>query len=131
MLTRLVIAEDYEPVQYLLRRLLEPSYDVAAVVGDGRVLLEAVEKHCPDVVLLDISMPLMNGITAARHLRKTHPEMKILFISAHEEKVYRDEALNAGANGYLLKSLLERDLLPAVACVVDGRIYGYSECSDK
>lgn len=131
MPTRVIIAEDYEPIRYVLLRLLERDYDVAAVVGDGLVLLKVVEEHRPDVVLLDISMPVMGGFTAARHLRNTYPEIKILFVSAHEEKIYRDEALKAGANGYLLKNLLEQDLLSAVECVVDGGIYGYSECSDK
>ena len=123
MRARLVIAEDYEPGQYTLRRLLETRFDIVAVVSDGRALLEAVERHRPDAALVDVSMPVLSGMAAARQIRKMHPEVKILFISAHGEKVYREEASKIGASGYLLKNLLERELLTALECVLSGRNY--------
>jgi DNA-binding NarL/FixJ family response regulator len=127
---RLVIAEDYEPAQYTLRRLLESRFDIVAVVGDGRALLDTVEQHHPDVALVDVSMSGMSGMAAAKQIREMHPEVKILFVSAHGEKIYREEAFRMGASGYLLKGLLQRELVTAVECVVSGGIYNF-ECADQ
>jgi DNA-binding NarL/FixJ family response regulator len=129
MRARLVIAEDFEPAQYILRRLLEPRFDVVAVVSDGRTLLEAVKKHRPDIALLDISLPALSGMAAAKHLKRTQPEVKILFISAHSEGVYREEALRLGASGYLLKNLLEPELVAAVECILSGGTWHLRECT--
>ena len=126
---RLVIAEDYEPTQYILRRILEPHCDVVAVVGDGRALLEAVEEHHPTIALLDVSMPVLNGMATAKILKETHPELRILFVSSHTQKVYKEEAFKVGAAGYLSKSLLERELVLAVEYIVSGGSYGLSEFS--
>lgn len=123
MRARLIIAEDFEPTQYVLCRILEPHFDVVAVVGDGRALLAAVEEHRPDAVLSDVAMPVLNGIAAAKRLKATYPAVKIIFVSAHPEKVYKDEAFKLGADGYLLKNLVERELVNAVECVLSGGIY--------
>ncbi|HEX3875422.1 MAG TPA: response regulator transcription factor [Bryobacteraceae bacterium] len=131
MRARLVIAEDYEPTQYILRRLLEPHYDVVAVVGNGRALLEAVEGQHPNIVLLDISMPIMNGMVAAKRLTEAHPEVKILFISSHAERVYIEEACKVGASGYLLKNYVERELLNAIDYILSGGTYGLTESRDQ
>lgn len=101
-------------MQYLLRKLLEPFYNVVAVVADGLELIEAVKLHKPDGVLMDVSMPVLNGIIAAKRLQKIHPEVKIIFVSAHLEQEYVDEAYKVGAAAYLGKNALERDLLKAL-----------------
>lgn len=115
--TRVVIAEDCEPTQRLLRGLLEERYDVVAVVSNGRALLDAVEDHHPHVVVVDIAMPVMNGIVAARRLKSTHPQMKIVFVSAHSEPAYRQEAFKAGADRFILKNAMANELVNAVASV--------------
>ena len=112
--TRIVIAEDHEATQYILRRVLEPLYDIAAVVSDGLALLEAVEAHQPTCVVSDLSMPVMNGLSATRRLKATHPEIKVIIVSAHSEQVYRDEVLKAGADAYILKGSLARDLVECI-----------------
>ena len=119
--TRLVIAEDYEPTRYAVRRLLEDSYEVVAVVENGRALLKAVEDHRPNVVVLDIVMPVMNGIDAARRIKSAHPEVKIVFVSAHSERAYLEEAFKAGADSYVLKSSIGCELVNAVAAVLAGQ----------
>ena len=118
MHTRLVIAEDYGPTRYVMRRLLEQRYEVVGVVENGRALLKAVEDHHPNVVVLDIVMPVMNGIDAARRIRSAHPEVKIVFVSAHSERAYVDEAFKAGADRYVLKSSIGCELVNAVASVL-------------
>lgn len=105
-------------MQHVLRRLLEPYYDIVAIVANGLELIEAVESHKPDGVVLDVSMPVMNGITAARRLKETHPEIKLIFISAHLDQAYIDEAFKAGAAAYLGKNLLERELLKTIEMVL-------------
>lgn len=119
---RLIIAEDYEPTQAILRQLLERHYDVVAAVSNGRALLEAVEAYKPHGVVLDISMPVMNGIAAAKRLRPAHPEMKIIFVSAHSEQAYIDEAFKAGANTYILKNSIERELVKALESLLPGGV---------
>ena len=111
---RLIIAEDYEPTQVVLRQLLERHYDVVDTVSNGLALLKAVETNKPDGVVLDISMPVMNGIVAAKRLRTAHPEMKIIFVSAHSEQAYIDEAFKVGADRYILKNSIERELVKAL-----------------
>ena len=118
--TRVVIAEDYEPTQYLIRRLLEVRYHVVAVVSNGRALLDAVEDHHPHVVVVDIAMPVMNGIVAASRLKSTHPEVKIVFVSAHSEPAYRQEAFKAGADCFVLKNVMASELVNEVASLLPG-----------
>ena len=106
-------------MQYFLRRLLEPSYDVAALVTNGLELIEAVKTHNPDGVVVDVSMPGMNGIIAAKRLKEMNPQIRIIFISAHLEQAYIDEAFKAGAVAYIGKNVLERELLQKLANVLD------------
>ena len=105
-------------MQYFLRRLLEPYYDVVAIVADGILLIEAVEAQSPDGIVVDVSMPVMNGIIAAKRIKQSHPETKIIFISAHLDQEYVDEAFKAGAAAYLGKNVLERELLKTVQRVL-------------
>ena len=123
MRPRVVVAEDHEVSQYIIRRILETGYDIVAVVNDGESALEAVRNYHPDIVLLDIAMPKMNGIAAAKCLKKEHPEVKILFVSAHPEKVYVEEAFNSGADGYVFKASLQRELVNAVEKILAGGVY--------
>ena len=118
-----VLADDHPLVLAGLRSLLEAECDVVGVVSDGRSLVEAAARLKPEVIVLDISLPLLNGIDAARQIKKDQPETKILFLTMHANLVYLKEALAAGASGYLLKTSAREELLGAVQDVIRNRIH--------
>lgn len=120
---RIVIADDHTLVVEGFRRLLEPHFDVVGAVEDGRALLEAAELWRPDVIVLDISMPLLNGIDAARQLVRRVPDVKLVFLSMHTEPIYVREAFKAGARAYLVKRSAASELVFALHQVLAGRTY--------
>ena len=118
---RILIADDHEIVRRGMRSLfsLRANWHVCGEAVDGQ---DAIEKACqlqPDVVLLDISMPLLNGLEAARVIRREVPQTQILIVSQHEAAHMRAKALEAGARGHVAKSDLSRELLAAVEAVLD------------
>jgi DNA-binding NarL/FixJ family response regulator len=120
---RLLLADDHTLLREGLRFLLEPEFEVAGSVEDGQALLVAAEELTPDVILLDISMPLLNGIDAARRLRKIVPAAKLIFLTMHADADYVAEAFRAGGAGYLLKRAACSELLTAIRDVLNGRRY--------
>jgi DNA-binding NarL/FixJ family response regulator len=120
---RLVLAEDHGMVAAGLEEILKRSVNVVANVRDGRALLAAVAEHKPDVVLADISMPLLNGLDAIRHIRAKSPETRIIILTQHSEAELAVSALQAGASGYLLKMSDEKELATAIRDVLAGRTY--------
>ncbi len=118
-----LMADDHSILLAGVRKLLEDQYDVAGMAEDGRVLMEAAERLKPDLVLLDISMPLLNGFEAARQLKKVLPETKILFLTMHASPQYVTEAFKAGGNGYLLKQSAVSELPQAIEAVLEGKYY--------
>jgi DNA-binding NarL/FixJ family response regulator len=120
---RVLLADDHSLVLEGIRKLLEKSVNLLGVVGDGRALVEAVQETQVDVVLLDISMPLVNGIEAARQIRKISPNTKIIFLTMHDDRDYVMEALRLGASGYLLKWSAETELAAAIQTVLRGGVY--------
>lgn len=118
----ILIAEDYEPMRYAICRILQADYNPVGV-DDGTALLEAVRTRPPDVVLLDISMRGMDGIVVARELRERHPEIRVIFVTAHSEPTYVREAFGLGAQGYVLKRALSSTLIAAVEQVLAGGRY--------
>lgn len=120
---RLLLADDHTLVVEGFRRLLEPEFELAGAVEDGRALVAAAQKLKPDVVLLDISMPLLNGIDAARQLKKIAPEIKLIFLTMHADPAYVTEAFRVGASGYLLKRSAASELVNAIHQVLQGRCY--------
>jgi len=106
-----------------LRRILESEFELAGTAENGRDLLRLAAETNPDVVLLDISMPMLNGIDAARQLVKTQPQVKILFVTMHADSDYVAEAFRAGASGYLLKRSAASELVTAIQEVMKGRYY--------
>jgi DNA-binding NarL/FixJ family response regulator len=118
-----LLADDHSLVVEGIRKLLEGSVDLVGAVGDGRALIKAVEEKEVDVVLLDISMPLLNGIDAARQIRKISPKTKLIFLTMHADRDYVVEALRTGASGYLLKWSAEEELSAAIDTVLRGGIY--------
>ena len=118
--TTLVIVEDDGILRYALERSLAPQYEILASVGDGAAGVEAVQQHRPHIVLLDISMPLMNGLDAAERIAKSCPSVFIIFVTTHTERAYVDEAFRRGAAGYVRKGNLP-ELQVAITTVLNGQ----------
>jgi DNA-binding NarL/FixJ family response regulator len=120
---RILLADDHAMICAGFQKILEPSYEVVGSVGDGLALLKAAAEFKPDVVLLDIAMPLLNGLDAARELKKTMPQMKLVFLTMNSDSDIAGEALRVGASAYLLKNSLASELLQAVDHAVKGKVY--------
>lgn len=120
-----VIADDHAIVREGLRRLLESEGDieVLAEAGDGREVLEAVAKHQPEVVILDITMPKLGGLETLERLRAQHPSVKVILLSVHGDPPFIQAAVSLGADGYVLKSGRVAEVLSAVRAVVKGGSY--------
>lgn len=120
---RLLLADDHTLVLEGIRRLLEPYFELVAIARDGRAVVKAVEEKRPDIVLLDITMPGLNGIDAARQIKRICPAAKLIFLTMHADREYVSEAFRAGASGYLLKWSAEEELTTAIQTVLEGRTY--------
>ena len=120
---RVLIADDHTLVAEGIKKLLESEVELLGVVSDGRALLTKVEKLEPDLVLVDINLPLLNGIDAARQIRKVAPRVKIIFLTMHAEKDLVSEAFRLGASGYVLKQGAAPELQFAVQQVMKGYTY--------
>ena len=120
---RVMLADDHRLVREAFARLLELPCDVVGAVGDGRALIEAASKLRPDIVVLDVSMPLLNGLDAGRQLKRLMPELKLIFLTVSEDPDVAAEAFRAGASGYLLKNSAASELLKAIQEVFEGRSY--------
>jgi DNA-binding NarL/FixJ family response regulator len=121
--TRVLVADDLSSVSSAVAALLPESFDLVGTVSDGRSALEATLNLKPDVVILDISMPEMNGIDVARELRKHHSKAKIVFLTVHEDSDIMATCLAAGGLGYVLKLVMNSDLIPAMNEALAGRIF--------
>jgi len=123
--TRIVLADDHTVVRKGLRMLLEsyPDFLVVADAADGRQAIALVEEHRPDVVVMDVAMPILNGIEAARQISGKYPQVAIVFLSMHSDEAYVLKALKAGARAYLLKDSAEYDLIHAVKAVSEGKAF--------
>ena len=120
---RILLADDHSLTIEGIRTVLEPHHEIVGTAADGRALLEAALRLKPGLIVLDITMPLLNGIDAAVQIKKSLPETKLLFVTMHVNPAYLEAALDAGGTGYVLKSAARRELLEAVDCVLKGRIY--------
>ena len=123
MRPRLLLADDHTLLLEGIRLLLEPEFELVGSVEDGQALLAAAKTLKPDVILLDISMPVLNGIDAARRLRKILPSARLIFLTMHADADYVAEAFRAGAMGYLLKRAAASELLTAIREVLKGNHY--------
>jgi DNA-binding NarL/FixJ family response regulator len=120
---RVLIADDHSIVLAGLRKLVETEGEVIAAVEDGRALVEEAQRLRPDIILLDISMPLLNGLDAARQLAKLVPDSKLIFLTMHATPTYATEAFKAGASGYLIKRSAASELKQAIQAVMRGQHY--------
>jgi DNA-binding NarL/FixJ family response regulator len=120
---KILLADDHTLFCNLLRQLLEPEYEVVGCVRDGRDLLEAAETLRPDVVLLDIGMPLLNGLDAGRRLKEANPKVKLVYLTMNNNVEYAREALQAGASAFVLKNSQSSHLLQAIRGALRGVSY--------
>ena len=113
---RILLADDHTVVRQGLRKVLEDTADweVVAEAGDGREAVRLAEEHKPDVAVIDIAMPLLNGIEATRQIAKRSPATRVLVLTMHSDEAYVNQMLKAGATGYLLKDSADVDLIQAV-----------------
>jgi DNA-binding NarL/FixJ family response regulator len=121
--SRVVLADDLAPLLMEVAALLKQSFDVVGMASDGRGALETTLRLKPDLVVLDISMPGLSGIEVARELRKQGNVAKIVFLTVHEDRTILDACHAAGGLGYVIKVLIETDLIPAMKEALAGRVF--------
>jgi two-component system, NarL family, response regulator DegU len=125
MTTKIVIIDDHQLFREGVKRILdfEPSFEVVAEGDDGSEAIELVEQNQPDVIIMDINMPTINGVEATGQLIQKYPEAKVIILSIHDDENYVTHALRTGATGYLLKEMDADALIEAVKVVADGGSY--------
>jgi DNA-binding NarL/FixJ family response regulator len=123
--TRILLADDHDIVRRGLRTLLElrPDWEICAEASDGRSAVQFAEELAPDVIILDLSMPELNGLEAARRIAAHCPHSRVLMLTMHETEQFVREALAAGVRGYVLKTDAGRDLLNAVDALLRGETF--------
>ncbi|HRI38973.1 MAG TPA: response regulator transcription factor [Nitrospira sp.] len=117
------LADDHVLVAQGIQKLLEPEFELLGVVPDGRALLKALDHHPSDLAIVDISLPLLNGLDASRHIRKQYPSIKIIILTMHAESTFVTEALRIGVVGYVLKQSVGSELVEAIHQVMQGKTF--------
>jgi len=120
---RILLADDHSLVLEGLAKLVEEECDLVGKVEDGRALIQAAQKLEPDVIVLDISMPKLNGLDAGRQLKKLLPSIKLIYLTMHADPMYAKEAFQIGASGFLLKRSAASELMQAIHAVMKGQYY--------
>jgi DNA-binding NarL/FixJ family response regulator len=122
-LPRAILADDHKMLVEAFRTFLRSHLEIVATVSDGRALLDVAPALKPDVILLDIGMPLLNGLEAARQLKSKLPAVKLIFLTMHKDPDLAIDAMRAGASGYLLKTSATSELLHAIQEALKGKTY--------
>ena len=120
---RILLADDHKIVLEGIRNILEPEFDLVGMVENGRALVKACEEMSPDVVIVDISMPQLNGIEATKQIKRIDDSIQIIFLTMHMDVTYAARAFEAGASGYVLKHSAADELITAIHEVIKGRTY--------
>ncbi len=120
---RVLVADDHRILADGLRSVLEPEFELVDIVEDGRALVSRAKELCPDVIVADISMPLLNGIEAARQLKKADLPAKVVFLTMHQDVTYAARAFELGAAGFVLKHSASSELVTAIREALSGRTY--------
>jgi DNA-binding NarL/FixJ family response regulator len=120
---RILLADDHVLLAQALEHLLQPEFDVVGTVSDGRALLKAAGDLTPDVVVVDIGMPLLNGLDAGEQLKALHPHIKVIYLTQNREPRFAIEAFRRQASGYLLKDSAASELTTAIRDALRGKSY--------
>jgi len=120
---RVLLADDHRLLLEAFHKLLEPAVTVVGAVADGHALLEAASRLKPDIIVLDIGMPLLNGFEAGRQIKQKMPQVKLIFLTVNEDPDFVTEAFQAGASAYLLKKSIGAELFQAIQQVMNGQTY--------
>lgn len=118
---RIVLADDRPEMREIMEELLRPDFDIVAVVQNGKQAVAAAASFEPDLLVLDISMPLLDGFQVAARLKNSGSSAKVIFLSVYQYRDYIEAAFAVGGLGYVLKSRIASDLLPAIQEVLQGR----------
>ena len=120
---RVVLADDHQEMIAIIRRTLGEQFEVVSSVEDGKQAVDAVHTLNPDVLVIDMSMPILNGLQAAKRLQTANCRAKVIFLTIHEGPDFLDAAFSAGASGYVTKARLSTDLIPALREVMLGHTF--------
>jgi len=120
---RILIADDHNLVAELCKKLLETEFDVVGVVADGRALVRAAGELKPDVIVLDVAMPILNGLDAGRQVKEMLPSVKLVYLTMNPDPEVAAEAFSRGASGYLLKTCASSEMVLAVRDALRGKTY--------
>ena len=120
---RILLADDHQKMRDFLTQMLEPEFEVVGAVADGRSLLEAAQRLKPDLCLLDISMPVVDGIRAAAQLRESGSRSRIMMLTIQEDEDFVRASFSSGASGYVIKSRIAADLIVAIQEVLAGSTF--------
>lgn len=123
---RILLADDHQTVLKTVAQLLAGDFDVVGAVENGKLAVEAVATLDPDIVVLDISMPVMDGLKAASLLRQSGSRARVIFLTVQSQPEFVSAAFSAGAKGYVLKAYLITDLVPAIREVLEDRVFASS-----
>jgi len=121
--TRILIADDHNLVAELCKKLLETEFDVVGIVGDGRALVKAAGELKPDVVIVDVAMPILNGLDAGRQVKTILPSVKLVYLTMNQDAEVAAEAFSRGASGYLIKTCAASEMVQAIRDVLRGKTY--------
>ena len=121
--SRILIADDHNLVAELCRKLLETEFDVVGVVGDGRAMVRAASELKPDVIVVDVAMPILNGLDAGRQVKEMLPSVKLVYLTMNPDPEVAAEAFVRGASGYLLKTCASTEMVLAVRAALRGKTY--------
>ncbi len=122
---RIVIVDDHALVRAGLRLLLQedPGIEVVGEAGNGRLAISAVDLLAPNLVLMDLSMPEMNGVTATQEIKRRHPGVRVLVMTMHKSEEYVRASMDAGADGYILKEAAPEEFFEAIHSILQGKTY--------
>jgi DNA-binding NarL/FixJ family response regulator len=120
---RVLLADDHRMMAEGLKALLPDEFELVGIVADGRAMIEAAERLRPDVIVADVAMPNLNGFEALTRLKKSHPNIKVVFLTMHQNAAYARRALDAGASGFVVKHSASEELVVAVHAALKGKTF--------
>ena len=120
---RVLLADDHRMMAEGLKALLPDEFELVGIVADGRAMIEAAERLRPDVIVADVAMPNLNGFEALTRLKKSHPDIKVVFLTMHQNAAYARRALDAGASGFVVKHSASEELVVAVHAALKGKTF--------